>query len=44
MAAFRNDYLPNSYLIDRAGSVRLAWTGAISLAMLEKYVTPLLEE
>jgi hypothetical protein len=31
-------------LIDRSGTVRLAWTGAISREMLEKYVTPLLEE
>ncbi len=41
---FRNGSLPNSYLIDRSGMVRLAWTGAISREMLEKYVTPLLEE
>jgi hypothetical protein len=31
-------------VIDRQGMIRLAWTGAISQAMLEKYVTPLLEE
>jgi len=41
--AFRNQNLPNSYVIDRTGTVRLAWTGAISREMLEKYVTPLLE-
>lgn len=39
-----NGNLPNSYVIDRSGTVRLAWTGEISLAMLEKYVTPLIEE
>jgi cytochrome c biogenesis protein CcmG/thiol:disulfide interchange protein DsbE len=41
--AFRNQNLPNSYVVDRGGTVRLAWTGAISREMLEKYVTPLLE-
>jgi len=44
IAAFRNMALPNSYVIDRLGQVRLTWTGAISRDMLEKYVTPLLEE
>lgn len=44
LRAFRNDSLPSSYVIDRQGTVRLAWTGPISLEMLEKYVTPLLEE
>jgi len=44
LRAFRNDNLPSSYVIDRSGTVRLAWTGAISREMLEKYVTPLLEE
>ena len=42
--AFRNPGLPSSYVIDRQGVVRLAWTGAISRGMLDKYVTPLLEE
>jgi thiol-disulfide isomerase/thioredoxin len=42
--AFRNPGLPSSYLIDRQGVVRLAWTGAISRGMLDQYVTPLLEE
>lgn len=40
--AFNNGTLPNSYVIDRSGTVRYAWTGEISRAMLEKYVTPLL--
>lgn len=44
LAAFRNPGLPNSYVIDRAGTVRLAWNGAISREMLEQYLTPLLEE
>ena len=42
--AFNNGNLPNSYVIDRSGTVRYAWTGEISLAMLEKYVTPLIAE
>jgi peroxiredoxin len=42
--AFRNMSLPNSYVIDRGGKVRLAWTGEISREILEQYVTPLLEE
>jgi len=42
--AFRNKGLPSSYVIDGSGTVRLAWTGAISREMLEKHVTPLLED
>ena len=42
LQAFRNGSLPNSYVIDRTGTVRLAWTGEINRDMLEKYVTPLL--
>ena len=42
LAAFRNSGLPNSYVIDRTGEVRLAWTGEINRETLEKYVTPLL--
>lgn len=42
--AFHNQNLPSSYVIDKEGIVRLAWVGAISKAMLEKYVTPLLED
>lgn len=44
LSAFRNMALPNSYVMDRRGQVRLAWTGEINREMLEKYVTPLLEE
>jgi peroxiredoxin len=44
LEAFKNWNLPSSYVIDRSGTVRLTWTGEISLAMLEKYVTPLLIE
>jgi peroxiredoxin len=42
--AFRNPALPSSYLIDRTGSVRLAWTGAIDRETLEKFITPIVEE
>lgn len=42
--AFRNPSLPNSYVIDSNGQVRLAWNGPISREMLEEHVTPLLEE
>jgi cytochrome c biogenesis protein CcmG, thiol:disulfide interchange protein DsbE len=41
---FNNYNLPSSYVIDRNGIIRLKWTGPISQAMLEKYVTPLLEK
>jgi peroxiredoxin len=42
--AFRNDSLPSSYVVDQNGTVVLAWTGPITYATLEKYVTPLLEQ
>ena len=44
LRAFGNGTLPNSYVIDRSGIVRYAWTGEINKAMLEKYITPLLSE
>lgn len=44
LITFQNQSLPNSYVIDRRGHLRLAWTGAINMATLEKYITPLLEE
>jgi peroxiredoxin len=42
--AFKTDTLPSTFVIDRNGVVRLAWTGPISRASLEKYVTPLINE
>jgi peroxiredoxin len=36
--------LPTSYVIDRHGDVRLMWVGPITHALLEQYVTPLLDE
>ncbi len=44
LKAFGNGNLPNSYVIDREGTVRYAWTGEVNRATLEKYVTPLLAE
>lgn len=41
--AFNSYSLPASFVIDRDGVVRLAWTGQISNAMLEKHVTPLIQ-
>jgi peroxiredoxin len=42
--AFKNGNLPSSYVLDRNGMIRYAWTGEIKRAMLEEYVTPLLSE
>lgn len=42
--AFKTTSLPSSYLIDRNGTVRLEWVGAINEPNLEKYVTPIIEE
>jgi cytochrome c biogenesis protein CcmG, thiol:disulfide interchange protein DsbE len=44
LRAFNNENLPSSYVIDRSGMVRYAWTGEINREMLEKYITPLLNE
>ena len=44
LSAFQTDSLPSSFVIDHNGTVILAWTGPISRDMLEKYVTPLLEQ
>jgi peroxiredoxin len=40
--AFKTVNLPTSFIIDRSGTVRLTWTGAITRDTLEKYVTPLI--
>ena len=44
LTAFQSSSLPNTWIIDRKGYLRLAWLGAINLDTLEKYVTPLLKE
>ncbi len=44
LSAFRNTNLPNSYVIDRTGTIRYAWVGETDRKMLEKYITPLLSQ
>jgi peroxiredoxin len=44
LRAFGAAGLPNSFVIDRKGTVRLAWVGEINREMLEKYVTPIIAE
>jgi len=44
LKAFGSSGLPNSFVIDRKGTVRLAWVGEINRATLEKYVTPIIAE
>jgi peroxiredoxin len=44
LTAFQNSSLPNTWVIDREGKLRLAWLGAINSDTLERYVTPLLKE
>lgn len=44
LRAFGNGNLPNSYVIDRQGTVRYTWTGEVDRGTLEKFVTPLLTE
>ncbi|MBN1304091.1 MAG: TlpA family protein disulfide reductase [Anaerolineales bacterium] len=44
LRAFRTTSLPSSFVIDRSGQVRLAWTGAIDRDALEEHVTPIILE
>jgi thiol-disulfide isomerase/thioredoxin len=44
LRVFKNTGLPNSYLIDRQGIVRLTWNGPINRELLDKYVTTIIEE
>lgn len=44
LIAFHNDSLPSSYVVDKTGTVILAWTGPINYTILDKYITPLLEQ
>jgi thiol-disulfide isomerase/thioredoxin len=41
---FGTTNLPSSWVIDRAGKVRLSWVGAVSSRMLEKYVPAIILE
>lgn len=42
--AFKTLNLPSSFVIDRNGKIRLQWVGGINRRMLEKFVTPIIEE
>ena len=42
--AFGTISLPSSYVINRQGTVRLIWIGAIDFSSLENYVKPMLLE
>ena len=42
--AFHTLNLPASFVIDRTGTIQLAWVGEISYRMLERHVTPLIME
>jgi len=42
--SFNTMNLPSSFVIDETGTVRMAWSGAVSLENLEKYVTPLFKD
>ncbi len=42
--AFKTLNLPNSFVIDRNGIMRLMWVGGISRRMLDKHVAPLITE
>lgn len=42
--AFNTMNLPSSFVIDRSGTIQLAWVGRINSRMLEKFVTPLIME
>jgi thiol-disulfide isomerase/thioredoxin len=44
LRGFYNNALPSSYLIDPEGTVILGWSGAITQAVLENHVTPLLNQ
>ncbi|CAG0967684.1 glutathione peroxidase [Anaerolineales bacterium] len=41
---FNTMSLPSSFVIDRNGTVRLMWVGAVSDKFLEKYVTKIIKE
>lgn len=44
LITFQHSSLPNTFVIDRQGHLRLAWLGSINMPTLERYVTPLLKE
>jgi peroxiredoxin len=42
--AFHTKNLPTSFVIDRTGTIRLAWVGGISAKMLDQHLRPLIRE
>jgi peroxiredoxin len=44
LEAFQSYSLPNTWVIDRQGNLRLAWLGAINMETLEEYLIPLIKE
>jgi peroxiredoxin len=44
LITFQQSSLPNSFVIDHRGNLRLAWIGTINVPTMERYITPLLEE
>ena len=42
--AFKTINLPSSFVIDRAGTVRLMWVGGITRKTLDQYVIPIITE
>lgn len=42
LRTFQSSALPSSFVIDKTGTVRFVWLGAVSLEALETHVTPLL--
>lgn len=44
LSKFHSTSLPNTWVIDRTGQLRLTWLGSINGATLEEYVTPILKE
>ncbi len=41
---FKTENLPSSFIVDRNGTVRLMWVGAISKTKLDQYVTEIIKE
>ncbi len=44
LRAFGADGLPDTFVIDRAGTLRFSWTGQISQSLLDQRVVPLLTQ
>ena len=44
LRAMNTTAMPSSYVIDRSGTVRLAWSGLTCLSALESTVTPIIED